>query len=183
MENDIDNKDVKNINIDIDIKDDLVCRYSDKTVSKDLIEFLIDRIADFRIKDTVKIIINKNKNIGGHSIKLIKEGLKKEHKNSLEETQKNNLKQIWLFCIGLILIFLANNMDDINIWKQVLIIIGWVPIWEAVEMELFPDVIARKRRRYIKKLLECEMTERVINKIEVEEIQISKGEELKNFKK
>ncbi len=172
---------VKIINIDIDIKDDLVCRYSDKKVSKDLIEYLIDSIDDFKMSDTVKIVVNKNKRVEGNSIKLIKEGLKKEHKNSQEETEKANIKQLWLFCIGVILIFLSTKITDTILWKQVLVIIGWVPIWEAVEIELFPDIIARKRRKCIKKLLKCEITEKVINnKDNVEVIEISKGEELKD---
>ena len=81
--------------------------------------------------------------------------------------------------MGTLLLFLSTKIPNNLLWKQVLIIISWVPIWEAVEIELFPDVVERKRRKYMKKLVSCKITEKVINKKEeVEEVQISQGEDI-----
>ena len=178
VDKEIEKKNTKNIVIDIERKFDLVNKYSDKKVCKDLIEFLIDRIDDFKPSANVKIFINKNKNIEESATKLIREGLKVEHKNNLKERDESNLKQLWLLCMGLILIFLSSKVPDAIMWKEVLLIVGWVPIWETMEIELFPDAVARKRRKSIKRLLKCEMVERKVDKEGVDSIEVSKGEEL-----
>ena len=178
VDEEIEKKNTKNIVIDIDRKYDLVNKYSDRKVCKDLIEFLIDRIDDFKPGEKVKIFINKNKDIEESATKLIRDGLKIEHKNNLKERDESNLKQLWLLCMGLILIFLSSKIPDEIMWKEVLLIIGWVPIWEMMEIELFPDAVARKRRKCIKRLLKCEMVERKVDKEGVDSIEVSKGEEL-----
>lgn len=45
--------------------------------------------------------------------------------------------------------------------KEILLISGWVPIWEMVKIELFPDVQGRIKRKYIKKLLKSDIIEKV----------------------
>lgn len=178
VDKEIDKKNTKIITVDIDKKSDLIRKYSDKKVSKELLEYLIDRIDDYKWNDKVKIVVNKRSSIEENSIRFIKDGLKVEHKNSLKERDETNLKQIWLLCMGILLIFLSTKIPDTLIWKEVLLITGWVPIWEMMEMELFPDAVGRKRRKCIKKLLKCEIVERSVNREIVESIEISQGEEL-----
>jgi len=39
------------------------------------------------------------------------------------------------------------------------LISGWVPIWETIEIELFPDAEGKLKRKIIKQLLNCEIVE------------------------
>ena len=103
------------------------------------------------LKDKIKIIINKKCYLEEDSIKLIKEGLKEENQRSLRERDSNNVRQLFFFVLGVIFIFLSTLIKDETIWKEILVITGWVPIWEMIEMELFPDAAGRKERRVIKK--------------------------------
>ena len=89
---------------------------------------------------------------------LIKEGLEKEYRRSLDEYHNNNVKQIILLFLGII--FISTLIKDEFIWKEILLISGWVPIWKMIEVELFSDVAGRKKRKTIKKLLNREIIEK-----------------------
>ena len=73
---------------------------------------------------------------------------------------------ITLIIIGSTLI-IAKNVDNFAtlikedvIWKEVLLIGGWVPIWETIDIELFSDLEGRRKRIILKKLLKSEIIEK-----------------------
>ena len=172
----LEKKNTKVIKVDLDRKFDLLRTYNDKKVDLDLIEYLIDQIGLFKDTEKVKIVLNKRCELDVNVIKLIKEGLKEEHKKSLNVRDQNNLKQLWLLLMGVVFIFLSTKIED-SLWKEVLVILGWVPIWEMMEVELFPDAAERKRRKAIKRLLKCEIVERTMIDEKIESIEISKVED------
>ena len=175
---DLDNKkNTKVINVDLDRKFDFLRKYSDNKVSTDLIEYLIDRIDKIKKYEKVVIRLNKRCELDVNAIKIIKEGLKEEYKKSIQLRDENNLKQLWFLLMGAFIIFLSTKVPEDLFWKEVLVIIGWVPIWEMFEVELFPDAKERKRRRAIKRLLKCQIVERTVVNEKVEQIQISKTED------
>ena len=175
---DLDNKkNTKVINVDLDRKFDFLRKYSDNKVSTDLIEYLIDRIDKINKYEKVVIRLNKRCELDVNAIKIIKEGLKEEYKKSIQLRDENNLKQLWFLLMGAFIIFLSTKVPEDLFWKEVLVIIGWVPIWEMFEVELFPDAEERKRRRAIKRLLKCQIVERTVVNEKVEQIQISKTED------
>ncbi len=156
----------KIIEIDLINKDDLVEKYNKKNVSTKLINYIIKEAIFAKSYEKIQIIINKNCNIEDDAIQMIKKGLQEEYDRSIEKRNINNMKQLWLLALGIILLFLSTLIKQNNIWKEILLISGWVPIWEMVEVELFPDVEGRKKRKNIKKLLKSEMIER---NVEIEE--------------
>lgn len=172
----LEKKNTKVIKVDLDRKFDLLRTYNDNKVDLDLIEYLIDQIGLFKDTEKVKIVLNKRCELDVNVIKLIKEGLKEEHKKSLNVRDQNNLKQLWLLLMGVVFIFLSTKIED-SLWKEVLVILGWVPIWEMMEVELFPDAAERKRRKAIKRLLKCEIVERTMIDEKIESIEISKVED------
>ena len=93
--------------------------------------------------------------------KMIKDGLKDEYNMGIRERHDNNMKQLWLLVLGIIFLFLSTLIEEDVIWKELLLIIVWVPIWEMIEVELFPDLEGRKRRKIIKKLLNSKIEEKI----------------------
>jgi len=152
----------KIVEIDLNNKYNLVDKYNEKKVSNEMIEHIIKEAAFAKKKDEIKIIINKKCYIHRNSVKLIKEGLIEEYNKSLEETHRNNIKQIIFLFLGVIFISLSTLIKEGVIWKEVLLISGWVPIWEMIEVALFPDVNGRRKRKIIRKLLNSEIIERTI---------------------
>lgn len=169
---------VKTIVVDIDRKFDFLRRYNDKKVSEKLLEYLIDQIGMYKNTEKVRIVLNKRCELDVNTIKFIKEGLKEEYKKSLNLRDSNNAKQLWLLVMGVLFLFLSTKVPETTIWKEVLVITGWVPIWEMIEVELFPDAVERKRRKAIKKLLKCEIIEKSLEKNDITSIEINRDEEV-----
>ena len=40
------------------------------------------------------------------------------------------------------------------IFKEVFLIVGWVPIWEVIEIEFFTELKEKGKRRILRKILE-----------------------------
>lgn len=150
------------IKIDLNNKNDLIDKYNDENISEDIIEYIIKKAKRIPKYKRIKIIINKKSDINRDSVKLIREGLKDAHNRSIHERDYNNMKQLTFFCIGVFFIFLSTLIEKKGLWKEILLITGWVPIWEMIEVELFPDVYGRRKRRIIKKLLNSEIIENII---------------------
>lgn len=152
----------KEIKIDIVNKSDLLEKYDESKASREVVEYLIQAAMVVEESEKIKVMINKNSEIDENAKELVIEGLKDEFKRSKRRNYKNNIKQIYLLFLGIFLLFLSTLIPEEGIWKEILLISGWVPIWEMIEMELFPDAEGRIRRRLIKKLLASEIIENKI---------------------
>lgn len=148
------------LEIDIDNKYDLIDKYNEKKLSNELLKYIINQTIFTKKNKKIKIVINKKININEDSVEMIREGLKKEYTKSLEERNRNNVKQCILLMLGMIFIFIATRIENRGMWREIILITGWVPIWEMVKIELFSDVYGRRKRRIIKKLLTSEIVEK-----------------------
>ncbi len=143
----------REIIIDINNHYELVEKYNDNKISQDMIRYIIKEAMLIKNYDSIKLIINKKFNIEKNVTEMIKVGLKEEYQRNLEQYQLNNKRQLFFLCLGFILIFMALMIPQRNVFKEILLISGWVPIWEIMELELYPDAYSRKKRKTIDKLL------------------------------
>ena len=150
---------MEEIIVDIKKENHLINKYNKKKVSHELIEYIMKQAKLVKWNKDIKLVINKNSNIKQDSINLIKNGLEEEFTRSIERKDKNNIKQFFYFILGTIIIFISTLIPEIGPWKEVVLITGWVLIWEMIEVELFPDAYGRRNRRVIRKLLKSEMIE------------------------
>ena len=148
------------IEIDITNKHYLIDKYNEKKVSHTLIEYIIKQVNDINLYNKIKIVINKKCHIGEDCVNLIKEGLKEEYNRSLKKRDDNNIKQLIFFILGVLFIYLSTLMKNDIVWREIILITGWVPIWKMIEVEILPDVAARRKRRVINKILRSEFIER-----------------------
>ena len=142
----------KTIIININSKKDLFDTYNNKEINDKLIAHIIKKASLISKKDklTINILNNIKENI--NISKLIKERLKKEYNSVILEHHKNNLIQFILFIIGVIILVVAKLYNHL-IWHDVLVIIGWVPIWEMVDIEIFDNINEKRLKKIINKLL------------------------------
>lgn len=150
----------KNIEIDLTHKYDLVERYNENKTCNDVIDYIIRQAMSIDKNENIKLIINKKCVIEQDCSTMLKEGLKEAYDKSIEERNHTNIKQLYLLVLGVCFIFLSTLIEREIMWKEILLIIGWVPIWKAMELELFPDIESRNKRRIIKKLLNSEIIEK-----------------------
>lgn len=133
---------------------DLYEKYNDD-ISKELINYLLNEAR--YIRDDIKINININPEIKCENIKhLLNKGLEK----TLEEIKKmdkvNNNKQLIFFLFGLLFLVFSTLIVN-EIIKEIIIISGWVAIWETVDVLLNIDSKSALDKKTIKKLINCEI--------------------------
>lgn len=143
------------IEIDLFEEKEFFETYNKKVVSGSLINYLVEQTPDFRNKDTLKIKIN-SKIMGDIDLKkYIVEGLKNKYRKSYRNNFRNTLMQIIYLLVGVGIIFVSTLIRG-EVFREVILICGWVLIWLAVELELFADIDDRRRRKKLKRLIDSE---------------------------
>ncbi len=145
----------KIVEVDIIDQDDLFERYNRKRISKSLINYIIEETSEFKKEDNLKIIINSklDKNIDCKN--LINQGLKNEYERSYKKHFRISIIQIIYLIVGITILFFSTLIGK-EVFREVVLICGWVLIWAMVELEIFSDMEERKKRRTLKKLINGE---------------------------
>ena len=145
------------INIDINDKHDLYEPYNDNYLNKDLIDYLIRQGMPFKKKDKVTIEVDNNVRKRKNFEQILKQSLKME-KNRLQQKYKDiNKKQASWFIMGAIIILLGYIISESSALHEIIIVVGSVPIWEAISIELFKDTEIRKKIQVIDLLLKSQI--------------------------
>ena len=151
----------KSIEVDIFEKNDLFERYNRKKVSKSLINYIIEETPDFRKEDKLKIIINSKLDESIDYKNLIKQNLNDEYVRSFRKHLHIGIIQFLYLIVGVIILFISTLIDG-EVFREVVLICGWVLIWAMAELEIFSDMEGRKKRRTLKKLLHSDF---IVNEI------------------
>lgn len=145
----------KIIEIDILNKEDLFEKFDKKKISKDLIEYIIISSMYLKKTDVIKLVVNSNvKDVD--VLKLLVEGMEEAYKKCVFKYNISNFTQVIYFILGVLLLFLSTVIYEI-VFKEVVLIGGWVFIWGMLETEMFSDMNSIKRKRILKKLLNSEI--------------------------
>lgn len=150
----------KILEIDINSTNDLFDTYNGKKVSKELIQYMIENFPRMKRKDTLKVIINNNIKGNVRCSELIKKALDDACEKSDFRFHNTNLKQFSFLFLGILALFVA-SVISFDVIKEVVIIGAWVLLWDAVEMEIVDDIVNRKKKNTLKKLLSSEFIENI----------------------
>lgn len=147
--------------IDIDIQDayDLVEDYDKTKVCRKLIEYIIEEARHADKKAKLKIMIDKKNNFDHDATKLVRDGLEREYKKAKKFHQQENEKQFFEVLVGMGLLYFS-TIARVEIIKELLLVGGWVPLWEAIELELFSEAKEKADIALLKRLKECEIDEK-----------------------
>lgn len=146
----------KIIKVELKEDDDFYERYDSDNVNHNLIEYLIKKFNYTNKNYNIKILIKNKCNLKVDIEEKIIDGLIKEYENAVNICHRNNITQGMLLFFGIIFLFLSTLVNDEFIWKEILLIIGWVPIWEMVDLELFNDFRGNRRKSVIKRIINSE---------------------------
>lgn len=144
----------KVLKIDLYEKEDFFEKYNRDIVSRKLINYMIEELIFIDKADTVEVVINNKCELDDNCLTMLKTGLEGEYQKNLKNCKRTNIKQFSLMLLGILILFLSTIIQGVGVFKEVFLIIGWVPIWEAVDIELFSDVKEKRKRMILKKLLE-----------------------------
>jgi len=147
----------KVIKINLNSEEDLVDKYNEEHVSKELTDYILKQTHFINKKDEKYVIINKK--FEKDSIGLIKTGLRNECLSAIKQSKFDNIKQITFLLLGLLCLVLYALIDNVEIFSEIILIGGWILIGEAIEIQLFSDAEIKRRKMIIKKILESEFIE------------------------
>lgn len=146
----------KIVTIDIQNEEDLVGIYDSNIANYNLIDYILKKTLYTNKNDKITFIIHNKCNTTLPIKDIIINGLYLEYEYLIKEYKKNTLLKIALLFLGLFFLFLSTILVKESIWHEFLVIAGWVPLWEMIDIELFSDSKNRRKKHIIEKLLNCE---------------------------
>lgn len=138
------------LEIDIDNKYDLIDKYNEKKLSNELLKYIINQTIFTKKNKKIKIVINKKININEDSVEMIREGLKKEYTKSLEERNRNNVKQCILLMLGMIFIFIATRIENRGMWREIIFYRLGTDMENGKNRIVFRCIWSKKKKDYKK---------------------------------
>lgn len=139
---------MKVIEVNLKSEDELLEKYSGK-LSNELLKYLINESK--YTDESLKIVVKTN--MEADNVKdVIKSGLNSALKNAEYIDKLYNNKQILLFIMGITILIISTLILN-QVIKEIVIIAGWVFIWEVIDISLNTDIETRITKRTIKKLL------------------------------
>lgn len=144
----------KTIQLDITKEENIYEKYNTSIINCDLINYLVDNALYIKKADKITIQINNICKSKENIKEMLINGFNKELDSLIKSNYRNNIVQIVLFLLGIVFLFLSTLLGDKAIGKEILIIIGWVPIWEMIYLELFRDSKNRRKIFVLKKLID-----------------------------
>lgn len=146
----------KIIAIDILNEEDLVETYDKERANANLIDYMLKNSIHLKKEDSITFVIHNKCHTKLPIKDIIVNGLNFEYTHLIKEYNRNTIWQIILLFIGLSFLLLSTLLQDMSIGHEFLVIAGWVPLWEMIDIELFSDSKNRRKKHIIEKLLNCE---------------------------
>lgn len=151
------------INLTIQNKDDFYDKFNTYRLSKELGDYIYNNSLQFSLKDSLVIRVITTFQLEKKEREVIVDMIREYFGLSIRETLNyykfNRVKKLILFVLGILLIFGAHFTQLLNnfIFSEVLLIIGWVAIWEVVENILLVETKKRFRLKYLQKLVKTKI--------------------------
>ena len=149
------------IAISFDEKDDYINQFNNNKLSNSLSNYILEECRGKSLANRITLNVKTNFKI---SVQEKEEFIKMVHENyktDLEEytlvLKHSNLKKILIFFIGIVLIYLAyfNDIVSNKVISEVILVIGWVAIWEAAYTWLFESNENRIKIKRLRQLAKC----------------------------
>lgn len=140
------------VNIDINDKHDLYETYNDNYLNKNLLDYLIRYSSSFKKNDQIVIIIDNNATWKRNFESIMKQSLQHERERLKLQYSDMNIKQLIWLITGSLIIMISTFLPP-SAMQEILLVLGSVPIWEAVSIELFKDTEVRKKIKTINLLM------------------------------
>ncbi len=145
------------ITIDIENKDDYTCPYNNRKLNSELLSYILDESKGIPLQNKIEIEIHSHfdSNEKKSFIEILRSNLGEDIKENYLEMKLTYIKAILLFLFGLLFVLLSNITPQII--KEIILIIGWVGIWESCYIFLFDRIHTRIKIKKFKKLVNAKV--------------------------
>ena len=149
------------IEISFDEKDEYINQFNENKLSNYLSNYILDECRGKPLKNKITLNIKMNYRISNKEkeefIKMIHNNYKDDLKEYMLILKRSIIKKIIIFFIGVVLIYLAYFKDimDNEVISEIILIIGWVAIWEVAYTWFFESDKNRIMVKRLKQLIKC----------------------------
>lgn len=149
------------ITIRIEDKEDYTSPYNNQKLNSELLSYILDESKSIPLNHTIDFEIHsphkfsdKEKN---DFINILRSNLGEDIKESYLEMKFTHIRAIILFIVGILFILFYTFISQFKIVSEVLLIIGWVGIWESCYIFFFDNMRYRIKIKKFKKLVSAKV--------------------------
>lgn len=146
------------IEVFIKEKKDYINKFHDKKICPELSDYILNECKAFNPRKKVEIhVISNIMNVKDQEefVDMIRENYGLDIREAQILSGKKNVLNLLCILIGIAFLFLSILSKGIFVVSEVLLIFGWVPIWEAMYNMLFGGLKSRILIKRLKKLTDC----------------------------
>ena len=130
------------VKIIVNEEDDYVNNYNGDRLTKELNDYIIDELKGVPLKDKLSIEVYGNCLIDKKNqekfIRLYRNNFKTDMNDYVMYFKVSLIMSI-ILCLFGILFIIFSNIINVSLVKEILLIIGWVGVWESVYNTLFVE--------------------------------------------
>ena len=151
------------IEISFDEKDDYINQFNENKLSNNLSNYILDECKGKSLDNRITLNVKVNFKISTSDKEKFVTMIHENYKSDLEEymliLKHSHLKKIIIFFIGVILIYLYyfQDISHNKVISEVILVIGWVAIWEVAYTWLFENSKNRLTIKRLKQLTRCKI--------------------------
>lgn len=156
-------KDINIIKIEIKDKEKIYNAFDDNKLSDEFGKYIYNQRVSIGLNKEVVIDISVYDQLSSVEKNALKKMIHEYFKHMVKEIsyieKQDRIKKILLFTLGTIFIFMSHIINLINdfIISEILLIIGWVSIWEVFDTILFKETKRSYKLNVCKKLSNCKI--------------------------
>lgn len=152
----------KEIVIDLYQKKDYIGSYNHKKLNSNLLSYILDESKGMSKKGKIKIMITHYYDISEKEkkdfVSMLHSSLEEDIRESYMEVEYKQIRSLILMLIGIIFIIFYFCLPKMNVISEILLIIGWVGIWEACDILPFDQIQNRFKIQRYKKLMKADIS-------------------------
>lgn len=149
------------IEININDYNEAILNFNHNKLSNELASYIYNQAMTMPFKQSFNLVITCNEKLSqkqkDNLVDMIRSNFGLEIKRITVITKYQNIRQLFVFIVGVILIALANlkYIKDLSIIHEIYMIAGWVAIWEVIYNILFEDIKKRFKLKKYKQLTQA----------------------------
>lgn len=154
--------DTYSIEIDIGEKEDYINTYNKNKLSDSLCDYILEEIKNANTKNKITLVINSNFKMDYNEKQKFISMLRRSFGTNVSEIIKISKKKSilnWVtFILGIIFLLFYFLINKEIVLTEIILIIGWVLIWEATYNMLFGGVETRLKILRRKQIINSKIT-------------------------
>lgn len=150
-----------NITITLNKKEEYLNKFNDQRISPELNTYILEECKPIKTKKELQLNIQSNFEMTNQEKEEFVKMVRLNYQDDIDELKELSKKlmfiDIYMFLIGVIFLVLYSCNINIRVASEIILIIGWVLIWESIYNFIFARTENKLKMARRKQLIESEI--------------------------